>query len=118
MINIDIGRDKNAVAPGQDAKWGGVTLYVRKNINGRFFPTVRAEYYDDPQGFTTGVAQRIGSFTFTGDYKVGKKDGFVEFMLRPELRFDISDAPFFSREGNFRLRKQQFTAGVGFVTYF
>jgi hypothetical protein len=44
-INIDIGRDKNTVAPGQDAKWGGVTLYVRKNINGRFFPTLRAKYY-------------------------------------------------------------------------
>lgn len=117
-INIDIGRDKNAVAPGQDAKWGGVTLYVRKNINGRFFPTLRAEYYADPQGFTTNVAQRVGAFTFTGDFKVGKKNGFVQHMLRPELRFDMSDAPFFSHNGNFRSRKQQFTFGIGFVSYF
>ncbi len=118
VINIDIGRDENAVAPGQDAKWGGVTLYVRKDIKGRFFPTLRAEYYDDPQGFTTNVAQRIGSFTFTGDFKVGKKNGFVMYMFRPEIRFDASSAPFFSRDGAFRSRKQQLTAGICLVAYF
>jgi hypothetical protein len=118
MVNIDIGKDENAVAPGKAAKWRGVTSYVRKNIKGRFFPTVRAEYYNDRDGFTTGVAQHIGSFTFTGDYKVGKKDGFVKFMLRPEVRLDVSDGRFFSEGNNFRSRKQQFTPGVGFVTYF
>lgn len=118
MLNIDIGRDENAVAAGQDAKWRGVSLHLRKNIKGRFFPALRLEYFDDPQGFATGVAQSVGSFTFTGDYKVGKKDGFVKFMLRPEVRLDVSDAPFFSHKNAFRSRKQQFTAGVAFVTYF
>jgi hypothetical protein len=118
MINVDIGRDENAVAPGRNAKWGGVTLYVRKDIDGRFFPTLRAEYYGDPQGLTTKVAQRVGAYTFTGDFKMGKKNGFVKHMLRPELRFDMSDAPFFSHNGKFRSRKQQLTFGIGFVSYF
>ncbi len=124
MVNIDIARDENAVALGRNAAWNGVTFYVRKNFNGRFFPTLRAEYYNDRDGFTTGVAQRVGSFTFTGDYKigkdykVGKKDGFVKFLLRPEVRLDVSDGRFFSEGNNFRARKQQFTAGAGFVTYF
>ena len=118
MVNIDIGNDQNAVAPGKAAKWWGVTSYVRKSIKGRFFPTVRAEYYNDRDGFTTGVAQHVGSFTLAGDYKVGKKDGFVKFMLRPEVRLDVSDGRFFSEGNNFRARKQQFTTGVGFVTYF
>src|SRR6266542_3913204 len=49
MVNIDIANDQSAVAPGQDATWGGITIYARKNIRGRFFPTVRAEYYNRPR---------------------------------------------------------------------
>ncbi len=111
MVNFDIANDQNAVAQGRGAKWGGVTAYIRKNYKGRFFPTLRAEYYNDRDGFTTGVAQKVGSLTFTGDYKIGKKDGFVKYMLRPEMRYDFSNAPFFSRGDEFRVRKQQFTAG-------
>jgi hypothetical protein len=118
MVNFDIANDQNAVAQGRGAKWGGVTAYIRKNYKGRFFPTLRAEYYNDRDGFTTGVAQKVGSLTFTGDYKIGKKDGFVKYMLRPEMRYDFSNAPFFSRGDEFRVRKQQFTAGIGLVAYF
>lgn len=118
MVNIDVGKDKKAVGPSKDAVWGGVAFYLRKDVGGRFFPTARVEYYNDPDGFTTGVAQHLWGYTLTGDCKLGPKDGFAHLMLRPEIRYDNSNAKFFSHENDFRSRKSQFTAGIGLVVYF
>ena len=118
MVNIDVGKDKRAIGPRNDAVWGGVAFYLRKNFGDRFFPTARVEYYNDPDGFTTGVAQHLWGYTFTGDCKLGPKDGFAHLMLRPEIRYDTSNVKFFSHEKDFRSRKNQFTAGIGLVVYF
>jgi hypothetical protein len=118
MLNIDIATDKNGAGPGDDANWGGITFYVRKNIKDRFFPTLRVEYYDDPDGFSTAVKQRAWSYTLTGDYRLGKSGDFAKILVRPELRYDDSSADFFSSENTFRSKKHEFTAGVGLVAYF
>jgi hypothetical protein len=118
MVNLDVGTDKNALGPGADASWGGVTFYVRPTVRERFFPTLRLEYFDDPDGFATGVAQTLWGVTFTGDVRVGPQDGFAKVLVRPELRYDKSDADFFSRERRFRSRDYQATVGVGLVAYF
>lgn len=118
MFNIDIGKDNNALGPGNDALWGGFTFYLRPNIKDRFFPTLRVEYYNDPDGFSTAVAQHLWGYTFTADYRLGKKESFAKVMLRPEIRYDMSNVPFFSRRDDFRLRKHQLTAGIGLVVYF
>ncbi|HEV7515305.1 MAG TPA: outer membrane beta-barrel protein [Thermoanaerobaculia bacterium] len=117
-VNVDLGRDANAVARGRDATWGGVALYLRKNVGERFSPTLRAEYYSDPQGFTTGVAQRVIGLTFTGDTRIGGKTSFVKLLLRPELRYDRSDAPFFTDRDRFRSRKDQWTAALAAIAWF
>ena len=118
MLNVDIGSDRNAVGKGQNATWAGGTVYARMNVDDRFFPTGRIEYYNDPQGFTTAVAQHVWSYTLTGDYKLGRKNDFAHLLLRPEVRYDRSNVPFFTNRDTFRSDKQQLTAGFGLVAYF
>ena len=95
-----------------------MTAYVRPNIGGRYFPTLRVEYYNDPDGFTTGVAQKLWGVTFTADTRLGADGSFSKVLVRPEIRYDKSDEPFFSRDAAFRVRDYQFTVGVGLVAYF
>ncbi len=118
MLNVDVGQDNKGAGPHQNALWRGATFYLRPAINGRFFPTLRAEYYDDRDGFTTGVAQHLWGITVTPDYKVGGQDDFVRLLIRPEVRYNKSTVPFFSHENNFRSRDHQWTAGIGLVAYF
>jgi hypothetical protein len=118
MLNLDIGQDNKGIGRGQNALWRGATFYLRPAIKGRFFPTLRAEYYDDRDGFTTGVAQHLWGITVTPDYRVGGQDDFVRLLIRPEVRYNKSTVLFFSHENNFRSRDHQWTAGVGLVAYF
>jgi hypothetical protein len=117
-VNLDLGRDANALAPGRDANWGGLVFYLRQNVGDRFSPTLRVEYFSDPQGFATGIAQHVVDFTLTGDTRVGGKTSLVKLLLRPEVRYDRSDAPFFTDRDRFRDRKDQFTAALAAVVWF
>ena len=50
----------------------------------------RGEWFNDTDGFNTGVAQQVKEVTFTGEYKI------IEGLLwRGEYRHDWSDQPFF-----------------------
>ena len=118
MVNIDVAKDKNALGAGRDAQWEGLTFYLRPNVMDRFFPTARVEYYNDRDGFTTGVAGHLWGFTFTADTKLGGKDDFAHLLFRPEVRYDLSNHPFFGKRGSLLSRNHQFTAGIGLVAYF
>ena len=74
--------------------------------------TPRAEYYDDPNGSTTGVIQKIKEITLTTEFK--HKDGV---LLRVEYRRDMSDTPFFQKNVS-SLVKHQDTLTVGIVYAF
>ena len=120
-VNVDLGRDANAVSSGihsRDANWGGLALYLRKNIGERFSPTLRVEYFSDPQGSASGLAQHVVDLTWTGDIRIGGKASLLKLLLRPELRYDRSDAPFFTYHDRFRDRKDQLTAALGAVVWF
>ncbi|HYR82515.1 MAG TPA: outer membrane beta-barrel protein [Terriglobia bacterium] len=118
MVNLDVGQDNKGIGRGKNALWRGATFYLRPTIKGRFSPTLRAEYYDDRDGFTTGVAQHLWEVTVTPDYKLGGQDDFAHVLLRPEFRYDKSTVPFFSHENSFRSRDHQWTVGIGLVAYF
>jgi len=117
-VNVDLGRDVLALPGGRDAIWGGIAVYLRQNVGERFSPTLRAEYFSDPNGFTTGVAQHVVDFTLTGDVRVGGKTSFAKLLLRPEVRYDRSDAPFFTDRDRFRDKQDQFTAAFAAVVWF
>lgn len=120
-VNVDLGRDANAIPsgiPSRDASWGGIAAYLRQNVGDRFSPTLRVEYFSDPQGFATGVAQHVVDFTLTGDTRVGGLKSFGKLLLRPEVRYDRSDAPFFTDHDRFRAKKDQLTAALAAVAWF
>jgi hypothetical protein len=117
LTNIDVARETAALGPGKNAAWDGVMEMVRYQVTPRFSPAFRFEWYRDPQGFTTGVAQNLFGYTVTLDYKLGS-GRWDRVLIRPEWRYDHSTANFFSRDSRFRDTDHQQTLGVAFVYYF
>jgi hypothetical protein len=87
MANYDYGRE---AASGGPVRWSGVAGYARFQVTPRFALTPRVEWYDDPQGATTGLAQTVKEMTVTAECKA--RDNF---LLRAEFRRDWSSQPFF-----------------------
>ncbi|WP_377705531.1 outer membrane beta-barrel protein [Pseudoduganella sp. UC29_71] len=118
MLNYD--RAKEARVPpanSSDARWSGTTLYAKYKINDTFEPTVRIEDYRDPDGFTTGLAQTIRGYTLTWNTKVAVASTTL-IMLRPEVRYDRSNADFFTNGNRFRSGRSQITYGIGATLIF
>ncbi|WP_455153191.1 outer membrane beta-barrel protein [Cupriavidus basilensis] len=74
-----------------DAHWQGTTFYAKYKINDMFEPTLRIEEYRDPDGFTTGVPQRLRGYTLTWNTKLALPRASI-LMIRPEIRYDRSSA--------------------------
>ena len=67
-VNFDYGRDKN-IGPGAQ-QWTGIAAAARYAIGKKYAIASRLEWYDDMDGFTTGVAQSVKEVTLTGEYKM------------------------------------------------
>jgi hypothetical protein len=103
--NYDYGQDKET---GAKVKWQGIAGYARIQPTSWFALSPRAEFYNDTQGFTLGMAQKIKEITVTGELK--SKDGF---LFRMEYRRDFSDIPFFLKNASTQVKNQNtFTAAV------
>jgi hypothetical protein len=116
LVNLDIGIDEDVVGK-QDGFWWGLATVLRYKVNDYFEPALRVEYYDDPDGFTTGVKQALWGLTLTGNLKYPLGKGY-NVIIRPEYRYDVSSADFFSRGGTFRGTRSQHTLGFGLTFYF
>lgn len=95
MLNYDWGKQANVLAAGGDAKWYGVAGYFNYAINSLWRMSLRAEYFDDKDGFTTGAVQKVKEVTATFGYAPTKS-----FELRLEGRYDKSDQEFFLKDSN------------------
>src|ERR1039458_3272431 len=71
----------------------------------------RLEWYDDPDGFTTGTAQSVKEATLTGEYKMSSW-----LLSRLEFRDDWSNQSFFQKNGG--TGKSQPTVLLGMVAFF
>lgn len=111
MVNYDRGTEERALPNNTDVRWHGTTLYARYKINDMFEPSLRVEEYRDPNGFTTGVPQKLRGYTLTFNTRIPA--GKTAIMIRPEVRYDRSGANFFSKDGAFRSTRNQLTVGVG-----
>ena len=109
--NFDYGRDKN-IGPGAST-WSGIAGAARYAVGKNGALASRLEYYDDVNGFTTGLAQNIKEFTFTGEYKL---TGWL--MSRAEFRTDWSNKPFFEKNNQPEGSKTQPTLLLGMIAYF
>lgn len=107
--NYDYGQDS---IPGSTVIWQGVAAYFRYQPRSWFAITPRAEYYDDRDGFTTGVAQKVKEITLTGE--LAHKDGI---LVRIEFRRDFSDQPFFQKNTDTPVKGQS-TLTVGAIYAF
>lgn len=69
MANYDFGRDYAAnLLPGvrgPEADWQGVAGYVKVKLHDKISVSNRYEWFDDRQGFMTGTAQELQSYTAT-----------------------------------------------------
>lgn len=97
-INYDYGQNRNAIqtATGEFqtstlSRWQGVAIDLHYQATNKFAFSPRWEYYSDPSGFTTGLAQNLHEETVTAEYK--PYDGI---LTRLEYRRDASNQNFFN----------------------
>jgi hypothetical protein len=90
ILNVDWGDQQDAISLINGslikAKWDGAALYGNYQISDPWAVSVRVEYFDDKDGFRTGVIQKWKEGTATLRYMPSKY-----FELRAEGRYDKSD---------------------------
>jgi hypothetical protein len=112
-VNFDYGAEGKGGALTQDVSWAAIGLAGRFQTSEKTALSLRYEHYNDMDGFITGQAQALNSFTVTGEYK------WAEGLLsRLEYRRDWSDKPYFDRGNQLANWKNQDTLTIGFVAFF
>jgi len=90
ILNVDWGDQENATSlvDGSNikAKWDGAALYGNYQISDPWAVSVRVEYFDDKDGYRTGVIQKWKEGTATLRYMPN-----MNFEVRAEGRYDRSD---------------------------
>jgi hypothetical protein len=111
MANYDYGFDH--VTAGNKVHWQGVALYLRYSPARKWAFVPRYEWFDDHDGFSTGVAQRVKEFTMTTEYRFKPS-----LITRFEVRRDWSDQLFFPKSDPNVLSKSQTTVLAGLIWTF
>ncbi|HTP04229.1 MAG TPA: porin [Nitrospirota bacterium] len=114
ILNYDDGREDNV--PGTllpsgisgDAKWDGLAGIIKYDFNDTYSLAVRGEYFDDKDGFRTGMVQKLKEVTVTPEIRL---NGGV--ILRPEYRHDTSDKTSFDIVNGAATKKSQDTIALG-----
>lgn len=110
IVNYDYGTQKNAtLAAGNTgtAKWSGIAGYANYQINGQWRMSGRVEYFDDKEGYRTGVAQKWKEATLTVGYLPIKA-----LELRAEIRADSSNVASFVDSSGTGSSKSQRSLGL------
>jgi hypothetical protein len=120
-INYDYGHNRDSIlrsglsATGDDQlnRWQGVAAAAHQQVTSSTAVAGRFEYYNDPQGYATGVQQHLYEFTTTGEYKWTRG-----LLGRLEFRRDWSDNDFFTRGNKPFAVKDQSTVTASIVIVF
>lgn len=112
VTNEDLGLDDDGVF------WWGIAGYIVYDLNDVFRLALRGEYFDDQDGFRTGIKQHLFEITPTLSIRPfcnkGKLDNLV---LRLEYRFDHSNEDAFEDDdGGFK--DTQHTIATELLYYF
>ena len=91
-LNYDYGSQENAVGGTGKAKWTGLAAYVNYQFTDTWRLSARGEYFNDKDGYRTGVTQKWKEATITLAYLPVKS-----MEIRGELRGDKSDQSSFLR---------------------
>jgi len=109
-VNLDYGQDNRVVPHTGADRWAGAASAGRYQLRAKLAAAARVEWYDDANGFTTGLAQRVKEVTFTGEYKQN-----AHVLSRLELRHDWSDKAFYADGPKINARRQQTTLTLGVI---
>ncbi len=97
----------------EDADWYGVALYADYAISDIFKLGIRGEHFNDKKGVRYFGPVVVNSLTLTGHIGLSNE----HFMVKPEIRFDQSQDPFFEKKDE-GLVHSQATFGVAFIGSF
>ena len=86
ILNYDYGTQESGSAGLGKAKWDGLAAYVNYQLSEQWRLSVRGEYFNDKDGYRTGIAQKWKEATATVAYLPTKN-----WEFRAELRGDRSD---------------------------
>ncbi|MGH8132311.1 MAG: outer membrane beta-barrel protein [Steroidobacteraceae bacterium] len=90
ILNVDWGDQDSAASllngTLSKAKWDGAAAYANYQFNDHWAVSVRAEYFDDKDGYRTGVIQKWKEGTATLRYMPN-----TNFEVRAEGRYDKTD---------------------------
>jgi hypothetical protein len=116
-ISADVAREGR---PSADAvSWKGIGLYARLSPpESRTALALRTEYYDDPDGAISGLAQTLKEVTLTLEHRPVK-----QLILKLEGRYDRSSALAFAgdeaaADGSPLRKREQFLLLLGAVATF
>jgi hypothetical protein len=120
-INYDYGQNRDSIsgsgasATGDNLlkQWQGVAFAARQQVTAKAAVAGRFEYYNDPQGFTTGQVQQVKELTATCEYKWPQG-----LLARIEYRRDASNVDFFAKRNTMSAVKGQSTLTAGVVAFF
>jgi hypothetical protein len=109
-VNGDWGYEDGAAIDGGSAQWYGVAGYLTYNINDNLAVNARGEWFEDPDGARgLGTTGSVYEVTVGLDIKpLVSNRNFASLHIRPEIRYDYSNDPFFDG-GN---KHDQWTAAV------
>lgn len=118
-INYDYGQNRDAVVKGVGDthinSWEGEAFAVHDQIKPLHAVALRYEYFNDPDGFETGLAQHLNEVTGTYEFKFPRLPQTV--LSRFEYRRDMSNQPFF-KKGADGLIDEQSTFSIGLIAVF
>jgi len=111
----DYGTEANVGIGGRNAEWHAAEAVLRYDFSPSFYVAVRIDFMDDQDGarITPGVDQTVWSFTLTPTFLVTEN-----LVVRPELRYDDSDADVFEDDDGLFTEDSQMTLGLNVIYYF
>ncbi len=110
-INADYGEE--ALFPSGTAVWKGAAITGKYTIDNKSYFGLRAEVYNDHNGFTTGLIQDLKEITLTYQYSFTSN-----FFTELEFRRDWSNVPTFEDNTGTFTKNNQNTILIGSVYSF
>jgi hypothetical protein len=120
-INYDYGQNRDAISGTPPLTfgdkslnhWQGIAFAAHSQMTGTQALTGRYEYFNDPNGFSTGTVQHLQEFTATYEYKWA-----AGLLSRLEYRRDWSNVDFFTKGNTDGAVEAQSTISAAFIAFF
>lgn len=109
---VNTGDGTETVGDKMLKHWQGVAFAAHDQVTGTQALTGRFEYFNDPQGASTGLIQHLYEFTATYEYKWA-----AGLMSRVEYRGDFSNKQYFQKDAN-QTSDNQNTITIAFIAFF